>query len=660
MSPSKRRRAQSNSHTRSNSWSQQPDDAMMQGLQLNDPYTVSSSGKRSTPSPVNLCAGMAETFGRSSAPARARCPPTPLKSPFASSGITHDMIGVSPLPPILSHVAIVTTAPTPPSYADKEHMFEMDGVSDEEKPGTPPLPEVGTPKKRLKQCPDTPVKTPLSSRAIAMASSPNDLDMAFNTEWMDGDQWRNQLDSPCTCDLRDGHPCASPACVQLGVAQSLRNSNERMRLSSEGENRRLSMLPRHRRSTSLPISPDGAALGIPPPPRIPRQSHGAAPSPLRSPRRISLCNVNPFSPDANLLNSSAVPSATPANCSAESTGEDCDSFTSFNAYNARYEDEFEEVATIGEGSFGRVFQVRKRLDGWKYAIKRSTKPMRSHADRKNHLKEVYALAAVGDCPHVIRYYDAWFEGDVLFIQTEFCEKGTLADVADRRFAEQELLTVLKQIATGLRHLHSMNLVHLDIKPENIYIASNGFFKIGDFGLVSRADAREVSEGDSRYLCRELLNEDWSNLPKADVFALGMSLYELASGRPLPSQGEEWNAIRDGHIVLPGFSDAFVNLIKQLLHSDPNARPSCIELLDDPLLRHLSEDSVSRLHAELVTSSQTTLTLQRDVQHLRTENVQYKHSLDALRDTFSMQQEWIRRVCEANGYQLPAFMLDATS
>jgi len=95
----------------------------------------------------------------------------------------------------------------------------------------------------------------------------------------------------------------------------------------------------------------------------------------------------------------------------------------------------------------------------------------------------------------VRYYDAWFENDILFIQTEFCERGTLADLAQttHEFTEQELLNILAQVARGLRHFHSLNLVHLDIKPENIYIASNGLYKIGDFGLVCRADAREVSE-----------------------------------------------------------------------------------------------------------------------------------------------------------------------
>ena len=68
------------------------------------------------------------------------------------------------------------------------------------------------------------------------------------------------------------------------------------------------------------------------------------------------------------------------------------------------------------------------------------------------------------------------------------------------FSEGELLSITRQVAKGLHHLHSLNLVHLDIKPDNIYIAAEGVFKIGDFGLVSRADSREIVEVTASLCC----------------------------------------------------------------------------------------------------------------------------------------------------------------
>jgi len=94
---------------------------------------------------------------------------------------------------------------------------------------------------------------------------------------------------------------------------------------------------------------------------------------------------------------------------------------SFEMESKRFSNDFEELRVIGGGSFGDVFLVRKRIDGWRYAVKKARNPVRNHGDRRHKLKEVYALAASGDCRHIIRYYDAWFENDSLFIQMEFCE-----------------------------------------------------------------------------------------------------------------------------------------------------------------------------------------------------------------------------------------------
>jgi serine/threonine protein kinase len=90
------------------------------------------------------------------------------------------------------------------------------------------------------------------------------------------------------------------------------------------------------------------------------------------------------------------------------------------------------------------------------------------------------------------------------------------------------------------------------------------YKIGDLGLISLADATDFSEGDSRYISRDLFasDVDCRKLTKADIFSLGCSVYELALGRALPSRGEEWNAIREGEIQLSSdFTRGFENLLK---------------------------------------------------------------------------------------------------
>ena len=112
-------------------------------------------------------------------------------------------------------------------------------------------------------------------------------------------------------------------------------------------------------------------------------------------------------------------------------------------------------------------------------------------------------------------------------------------------------------------------------------------KLGDFGLAtpissssssSAAVALSPDEGDCRYLAPELLEPSSSkkhiDLAAADAFALGASLYELASGAPLPSGGPLWHNLRSGRLaLLPAASAPFQRLLRALLHPDPARRPT---------------------------------------------------------------------------------------
>ncbi|XP_058607304.1 wee1-like protein kinase 2 isoform X2 [Onychostoma macrolepis] len=200
---------------------------------------------------------------------------------------------------------------------------------------------------------------------------------------------------------------------------------------------------------------------------------------------------------------------------------------------SRYESEFLELSCIGVGEFGSVYRCVKRLDGCMYAIKRSRRPIAGSANEQLALKEVYAHAVLGHHPHVVRYYSAWAEDDHMIIQNEYCDGGSLHDAITEKgeqgefFSVPELRDLLLQVSMGLKYIHSLGLVHLDIKPSNIFIchrpsssaggegdseeedespSSGVVYKIGDLGHVTSISSPQVEEGDSRFLAYEVLRE----------------------------------------------------------------------------------------------------------------------------------------------------------
>ncbi|XP_052568725.1 wee1-like protein kinase [Peromyscus californicus insignis] len=356
-------------------------------------------------------------------------------------------------------------------------------------------------------------------------------------------------------------------------------------------------------------------------------------------RQTPHVNINPFTPDPVLLHSSE-------RCRGRKRAYFNDSSEDMEASDyefedetrpakrititesnmkSRYETEFHELEKIGSGEFGSVFKCVKRLDGCIYAIKRSKKPLAGSVDEQNALREVYAHAVLGQHSHVVRYFSAWAEDDHMLIQNEYCNGGSLADAINENyrimsyFTEGELKDLLLQVGRGLRYIHSMSLVHMDIKPSNIFISRTSIpnavseegdeddwisnkvmFKIGDLGHVTRISSPQVEEGDSRFLANEVLQENYSHLPKADIFALALTVVCAAGAEPLPRNGDQWHEIRQGRLprIPQMLSQELTELLKVMIHPDPERRPSSMELVKHSVLLSASRKSAEQLRIEL--------------------------------------------------------------
>lgn len=258
---------------------------------------------------------------------------------------------------------------------------------------------------------------------------------------------------------------------------------------------------------------------------------------------------------------------------------------------------FEVVSKIGAGSFGEVYKVKSKTDGQYYAVKESREAFRGESDRKRKLEEVAKHEKVCHHPNCVKFIHAWEEQGKLYLQTELC-KTSLYDFAEKNHNIPETLIwkYLVDLLMAVKHLHNHNLVHMDIKSENIFLSFNDVCKLGDFGLVldlsKSYDLLDAQEGDPKYLAPELLEGKFGK--PADIFSLGMTILELSSDLDLPRGGEGWHLLRNGKIpeeFLQGRSFDLKYVIRQMLDHDPNSRPSVDQLLAFPCIRKVYKKRV---------------------------------------------------------------------
>uniref|UniRef100_T1JYP1 Membrane-associated tyrosine- and threonine-specific cdc2-inhibitory kinase n=1 Tax=Tetranychus urticae TaxID=32264 RepID=T1JYP1_TETUR len=247
---------------------------------------------------------------------------------------------------------------------------------------------------------------------------------------------------------------------------------------------------------------------------------------------------------------------------------------------------------IGSGSFGNVYKCISKDDGKYYAIKKSRERYKGKSDRDRRLQEVAKHEQLPGHPNLVKFYKAWEENGYLYIQTELCD-CSLSEFLEinHDIAEPMVWNFLADLLSALKHLHERDLIHLDIKPDNIFISKDGLFKLGDFGLVVKAseiDIDEVTEGDPKYLAKELMQGKFTKA--ADIFSLGITTLELACDLEVPSNGNGWHQLREGKMPEHFFNKLTPELRKVILnmmHPDYKRRWTAEELLEYPPISRIS-------------------------------------------------------------------------
>jgi serine/threonine-protein kinase len=208
---------------------------------------------------------------------------------------------------------------------------------------------------------------------------------------------------------------------------------------------------------------------------------------------------------------------------------------------------YEIIGKVGAGGMGEVYRARDPRLGREVAIKVLHPSFSQNAKRLARFEQEARAASALNHPNVLAIHDVGHEKGVPFLVTELLEGETLREkIESGSLTRRVAMEYAAQIAGGLAAAHGKNIVHRDLKPENVFITRDGHLKILDFGLAklvehdpdqpisTESPTEALTEagaivGTPGYMSPEQLHGEPAD-PRSDIFAFGVILYEMVSGR----------------------------------------------------------------------------------------------------------------------------------
>ena len=251
--------------------------------------------------------------------------------------------------------------------------------------------------------------------------------------------------------------------------------------------------------------------------------------------------------------------------------------------NNRYELE----QKIGEGGMARVYRGRDLRLNRRIAVKVLHSHYASDPGFLQRFHHEAQAAANLRHPNIVDVYDVGLDGDVHYIVMEYVDGSDLKALLARGgpLPIDQAVAIAEAVASGLSAAHRVGLVHRDIKPQNIIVGPGGQVKITDFGIAKSALSTAMTEtgvtfGTADYISPEQARGQPAT-PRSDIYSLGVTLYEMLTGR-LPFSGESSIAVAMQHVgeeppplrmLNPRIPPALEALTLRAMSKDPDARPA---------------------------------------------------------------------------------------
>ena len=244
------------------------------------------------------------------------------------------------------------------------------------------------------------------------------------------------------------------------------------------------------------------------------------------------------------------------------------------------------IGLLGRGGMGEVYRADDLKLGQPVALKFLPRRFGEEKDRLDRFYAEVRIARQVSHPNVCRVYDVGEIDGQHYLSMEYVDGEDLASLLKRigRLPPDKALEISRELCAGLAAAHDRGVLHRDLKPSNVMVDGRGRARITDFGLAVAAS--EVQEGEvsgtPAYMAPEQLAGKGASV-RSDVYALGLVLYELSTGRKA-FDAASLDELRRKHTedaptapssVAPGFDPAVERVILKCLEKDPAQRPSSV-------------------------------------------------------------------------------------
>ena len=270
-------------------------------------------------------------------------------------------------------------------------------------------------------------------------------------------------------------------------------------------------------------------------------------------------------------------------------------------------DRYEILSKVGAGGMSGVYKAKDHILSRFVAIKVLKQEFSEDSSFVTKFRAEAQSAAGLEHPNIVNIYDVGSENGLYYIVMEYVEGITLKTYIEKKgqLSFKESASIAIQVARGIEAAHNKNIIHRDIKPQNIIISTDGKVKVTDFGIAKATSSNTISSdvmGSVHYASPEQARNGFVD-GRSDIYSLGIVMFEMVTGR-VPFDGDTTVAVALQHlqeeiarpsIYAPDLPISFEKIILKCTQKTPDRRYQTIEeLLTDirRSLAHPDEDFVT--------------------------------------------------------------------